>query len=539
MNLDNLTLIIEEENQVNSKYEHTIHICAGTGCASAKSMDLLKNLKAAIKAASVEETISPKMVGCMGLCAEGPVVSILPDDILYRQVQPEDADEIVNALVNGTVVERLLLDTDLPFFTRQQKTALRNSGVVNPESINDYIAHDGYKSLLKVLAAGDREAVLEEVKKSGLRGRGGAGFPTHLKWQFVFDRDEETKYVICNADEGDPGAFMDRSIIESDPHSILEGMAIAAYVVGAQEGYIYVRAEYPLAIKRLRKAIREAKKNNLLGNNIGGTDFNFDVNIRLGAGAFVCGEETALMQSIEGNRGTPMPRPPFPAEKGLWSQPTLINNVETLANIPRIIENGGDWFASTGVGRSKGTKVFALSGKIKHTGLIEVPMGISLREIIEDIGGGVPDGHDFKAVQTGGPSGGCIPAEFLDTPVSYEALNELGAIMGSGGMIVVDDTSSMIELSRYFMEFSMEESCGKCIPCRAGTAQIHDMLTKFIDGTAVEGDIEKLENLCDVVINTSLCGLGQCAPNPVVSTLKYFRKEYEDAIAMNKENVTE
>ena len=534
MNLDNLTLIIEEENKVNSQYEHIIHICAGTGCTSTNSMELLNNLTEVIKANGVEGKILAKMVGCMGLCAEGPVVSILPDDILYRQVQPEDAEEIVTALIENKVVDRLVLDTNLPFFTRQQKTALRHSGIVNPESITDYIAHNGYKSLIKVLAAGSREQVLEEVKKSGLRGRGGAGFPTGLKWQFVYEKDSEQKYVICNADEGDPGAFMDRSIIESDPHSVLEGMAIAAFVVGASQGYIYVRAEYPLAIKRLRKAIREAKKNNLLGENISGTGFSFDIDIRLGAGAFVCGEETALMQSIHGNRGTPMPRPPFPAEKGLWNQPTLINNVETLANIPRIIEKGGDWFASTGVGKSKGTKVFAISGKIKHTGLIEVPMGITLREIIEDIGGGIPDGHEFKAVQTGGPSGGCIPAEHLDTPVSYEALSELGAIMGSGGMIVIDDTSSMIEIARYFMEFSMDESCGKCIPCRAGTAQIHDILTKFIEHEATERDLEKLETLCEVVSNTSLCGLGQCAPNPVISTLKYFRQEYLDAISLNK-----
>ncbi|NSW51154.1 MAG: NADH-quinone oxidoreductase subunit NuoF [Anaerolineae bacterium] len=537
MNLDTLTLVSEQYSDELANYHHLIHICAGTGCTSANSMELLDRLNEVIKSKGLQDVILAKMVGCMGLCAEGPVVNILPDDILYRQVTPEDAEEIIDHLVRNEVLERLRLDTHLPFFTRQQKTALVNSGIVNPESIEDYIAHGGYKALLKVLTQGDRLAALEEIKRSGLRGRGGAGFSTGMKWQFVYEKSNSPKYVICNADEGDPGAFMDRSIIESDPHSVIEGMAIAAYVVGAEKGFIYVRAEYPLAIKRLRKAIREATKHNLLGTGISGTGFNFEIDLRLGAGAFVCGEETALMQSVMGNRGNPMPRPPFPAEKGLWSQPTLINNVETLANVPRIIEKGGDWFASTGVGKSKGTKVFALSGKITHTGLIEVPMGITLREIIEEIGGGVPGGRKLKAVQTGGPSGGCIPAEYLDTQVSYEALNELGAIMGSGGMIVIDDSSSMIELARYFMEFSMDESCGKCIPCRAGTAQIHNLLSLFVEGKATENDLEKLEELCEVVCNTSLCGLGQNAPNPVISTLKYFRNEYIEAIRRNPDAV--
>jgi bidirectional [NiFe] hydrogenase diaphorase subunit len=529
MNSEELLQIAEEEQASQNQFRHRIHICAGTGCTSSNSEVLLKALESEVEARGLQEQVLVKKVGCMGLCAAGPVVSILPDDILYQCVQPEDAAEIIEAL-DKKPVKRLILPTDLPFFYRQEKSALENSGKVNPERIEDYIAEDGYTALLQALTELTPDQVIREVMDSGLRGRGGGGFPTGLKWSTVNKAVGEPKYLICNADEGDPGAFMDRSILESDPHAVLEGMAIAAYAVGASKGYIYVRAEYPLAIKRLRTAIRQAERMNLLGNEICGTPFNFAVQLRLGAGAFVCGEETALINSIEGTRGTPRPRPPYPAESGIWDRPTLINNVETLANIPGIIRNGGKWFSRIGTEKSKGTKVFALTGKINHTGLIEVPMGITLREIIYDIGGGIPDGHEFKAVQTGGPSGGCIPEAHLDTPVSYESLNELGSIMGSGGMIVIDDTSSMIDVAKYFMEFSMEESCGKCIPCRTGTAQIYDLLCKFLDGKATKHDLNTLEDLCDLVKNTSLCGLGQSAPNPVISTLRYFRNEYLEKI---------
>jgi len=525
MNNDELLQIAEEELAQQEQYKHRIHICAGTGCQSSNSDVLLKNLQTEVKERGLEDEVLVKKVGCMGLCAAGPVVSILPDDILYQTVTPEDAGEIIDAL-DKKPIERLILPTDLPFFYRQQKSALENSGKVNPERIEDYIAQDGYSALMKVLTEMSQDEVIQEISKSGMRGRGGGGFPTGLKWSTVYKADDEPKYIICNADEGDPGAFMDRAILESDPHAVVEGMTIAAYAVGASKGYIYVRAEYPLAIKRLRTAIRQAGRNNLLGNGICGTQFNFEIKLRLGAGAFVCGEETALINSIEGMRGTPRPRPPYPAESGIWGKPTLINNVETLANIPGILRNGGEWYARIGTEKSKGTKVFALTGKIEHTGLIEVPMGITLREIVYDIGGGIPNGHKFKAVQTGGPSGGFIPEEHLDTPVSYESLRELGSIMGSGGMIIIDDTSSMIDVARYFMEFSMEESCGKCIPCRSGTAQIYDLLTKFLDGEATMHDLKTLEDLCDLVKNTSLCGLGQSAPNPVISTLRYFRNEY-------------
>ena len=538
MNNEELLQIAQEELENQQQYKHRIHICAGTGCTSSNSELLLKNLETEVKERGLEAEILVKKVGCMGLCAAGPVVSILPDDILYQTVTPEDAAEIIEALDKGPI-ERLVLPTDLPFFYRQEKSALENSGKINPERIEDYIANDGYTALLKALTEMSQDEVIREINDSGLRGRGGGGFPTGLKWSTVYKADDAPKYIICNADEGDPGAFMDRAILESDPHAVLEGMTIAAYAVGASKGYIYVRAEYPLAIKRLRTAIRQAEKENLLGNEICGTQFNFVVQLRLGAGAFVCGEETALINSIEGTRGTPRPRPPYPAESGIWGKPTLINNVETLANVPGVIRNGGKWFARIGTDKSKGTKVFALTGKIKHTGLIEVPMGITLREIVYDIGGGIPDGHKFKAVQTGGPSGGFIPEEHLDTPVSYESLRELGSIMGSGGMIIIDDTSSMIDVAKYFMEFSMEESCGKCIPCRTGTAQIYDLLCKFLDGEATMHDLHTLEDLCDLVVNTSLCGLGQSAPNPVISTLRYFRNEYLDLIKSENKKETE
>jgi bidirectional [NiFe] hydrogenase diaphorase subunit len=463
----------------------------------------------------------------MGLCAAGPIVSVQPDKLLYREVKPEDAPAIIASLGKEPIKDKLI-DTAMPFFYRQQKNALENSGMVNPERIEDYIAEGGYAGLVKAVTEMTPAAVIQEVLESGLRGRGGSGFPTGLKWQTVAKANGTPKYVVVNADEGDPGAFMDRSVLESDPHLVLEGMAIAAYAVGASLGVVYVRAEYPLAIKRLRTAIRQAERMGFLGQNICNTPLSFKIELRLGAGAFVCGEETALMQSVEGNRGTPRVRPPYPAQSGLWGSPTLINNVETYANIPGIINDGGKWFARIGTEKSKGTKVFALTGKINNTGLIEVPMGITLREIIYDIGGGIPDGHKFKAVQTGGPSGGCIPEEFLDTPVDYESLKQLGSMMGSGGMIIIDDTSNMIDVARYFMEFSMEESCGKCVPCRVGTIQLYNMLGKFQKGIATQEDLDRLVELCDMVRNSSLCGLGQAAPNPIMSTLRYFRQEYLD-----------
>jgi bidirectional [NiFe] hydrogenase diaphorase subunit len=490
--------------------------------------------KALAEAAAVQgystESYSVRKVGCLGLCGAGPIVSVEPSGALYQRVQPGDAAEIVGSL-DGPPVERIRLDSQLPFFTRQKRIVLENSGRIDPERLEDYIAADGYLALTKVLSEMTPTEVVAEVHKSGLRGRGGAGYPTGLKWGTVAKAIGSTKLVICNADEGDPGAFMDRSVLESDPHRVLEGMAIAAYATGASEGYIYVRAEYPLAVERLKTAIRHAERHGLLGNGICGSGFNFRVHIRLGAGAFVCGEETALIASIEGQRGTPRPRPPYPAEAGLWRHPTLINNVETYANIAPIVRNGGAWFAEIGTERSKGTKVFALAGAITNAGLIEVPMGITLRDIIFEIGGGIPDGKRFKAVQTGGPSGGCIPEGFLDTAVDYETLTKLGSIMGSGGMIVIDDSSSMVDVARYFMEFCMTESCGKCIPCRAGTAQMHELLGRFASRTAIPSDLALLESLCDMVKHTSLCGLGQSAPNPVTSTLRYFHAEYEAGFA--------
>jgi bidirectional [NiFe] hydrogenase diaphorase subunit len=444
---------------------------------------------------------------------------------MFAAVTPEDAGEIVRGLDAGFNGLRHL-QPDLPFFQRQKKIVLENSGQIDPERIEDYIANDGYTALLQVITEMRPEEVVQEMIRSGLRGRGGAGYPTGLKWSTVAKTGEQQKYVICNADEGDPGAFMDRAVLESDPHRVLEGMAIAAYAVGATNGYIYVRAEYPLAVKHLKSAIKQAERLGLLGNSICGTRFNFHVDLRLGAGAFVCGEETALIASIEGSRGTPRPRPPYPAESGLWDCPTLINNVETLANVAPIIRNGSAWFAGIGTEKSKGTKVFALAGRVANTGLIEVPMGISLRDIIYTIGGGIPEGKQYKAVQTGGPSGGCIPIGHLDSPVDYESLAKIGSIMGSGGMIVMDETSCMVDVAKYFMEFCMSESCGKCVPCRAGTQQMYELLRKITSGDAGPSDLAMLEELCDLVRNTSLCGLGQTAPNPVVSTLHYFRNEY-------------
>jgi bidirectional [NiFe] hydrogenase diaphorase subunit len=529
MTNEELLAIAEKEHEANAQFKHRIHICAGTGCVSSRSEDILTALDKAVQERGLTGQIQVKKVGCMGLCAAGPIISILPDHILYKEVTVDDVPAILDSLDGEPIAEKVI-PTNLPFFYRQEKNALEHSGIVNPDRIEDYIAEDGYTALVKALTEMSPDQVIKEVLDSGLRGRGGGGYSSGLKWGTVAKATGDLKYVICNADEGDPGAFMDRSMLESSPHTVLEGMAIAAYAVGASEGVVYVRAEYPLAIKRLRTAIRQAERMGLLGNSICGTPFKFKVELRLGAGAFVCGEETALMRSVEGNRGMPRTRPPYPAQSGLWGRPTLINNVETFANIPTIINNGGKWFARIGTERSKGTKVFALTGKIEHTGLIEVPMGITLREIVYDIGGGIPNGRKFKAIQTGGPSGGCIPEECLDTPVDYESLKQLGSMMGSGGMIVIDDTSNMVDVARYFMEFSKEESCGKCIPCRAGTSQMYELLCKFSAGEATEFDLKLLEQLCDLVRSTSLCGLGQAAPNPVISTLRYFRHEYMEKI---------
>jgi bidirectional [NiFe] hydrogenase diaphorase subunit len=525
---EELELIAQEQHEADKEFTHEVRVCTAAGCLSQKSNELLDGLQHAAEE-DHECKCKVKGVGCMGLCSAGPLVEIKSDEgeVMYQKVRPEDAVEVIKSL-GKEPVERLELDTDIPFFNRQEQIVLENSGIVNPEKIEDYIARGGYQALAKALTELSPMEVIDEVVISGLRGRGGGGYPTGLKWVTVSKAISDTKYVICNADEGDPGAFMDRSVLESDPHRILEGMAIAGYAVGASKGYVYVRAEYPLAIDRLKKAIRQATRMNLLGNDIFGTPFSFQIEIRLGAGAFVCGEETALIASIEGKRGQPRPRPPYPADYGLWGQPTLINNVETFANIAPIIRNGGDWYAGFGTEQSKGTKVFALAGQIKNTGLIEVPMGISLKEIIFEIGGGMSGSGKFKAVQTGGPSGGCIPNEHIDTPVDYESLRELGSIMGSGGMIVMDDTSSMVDVARYFMEFSKSESCGKCIPCRVGTAEMHSLLEKISKGeAATQADLDMLIELCDLVQNTSLCGLGQSAPNPVVSTLRFFKEEYE------------
>lgn len=513
------------EQEAEEQYIHHINVCVASGCISSQSDQVKDALEKEVNRRGQERWCLVKGVGCMGLCTAGPLVSTGPDGTLYQNVKVADALDIVENL-DEEPVSRLVCPTDIPFFQRQTKIVMENSGKIDPERIEDYIAADGYSGLLKALTEMSPADCMQQVMQSGLRGRGGGGYPTALKWSTVAKAVGERKYIICNADEGDPGAFMDRTVLESDPHRILEGMAIAAYAVGATHGYIYVRAEYPLAIKRLRVAIRQAERLGLLGNRIFGTTFGFHIDVRLGAGAFVCGEETALIASIEGKRGTPRPRPPYPAEYGLWGQPTLINNVETFANIPPIMRHGGDWFAAIGTEKSKGTKVFALAGRVNNTGIIEVPMGTVLRDIIFEIGGGIPDGHSFKSVQTGGPSGGCIPEQYLDMAVDYESLAQLGSIMGSGGMIVVDSTSSMVDMAKFFMEFCMSESCGKCVPCRVGTAQMYHLLSKISDGMASTDDLAMLEELCDVVKSTSLCGLGQSAPNPILSTLHYFRDEY-------------
>ncbi len=515
-------------------------ICGGTGCTSSGSAQLLARFEKLLADNQLENEIKLVHTGCFGLCEAGPVVIVYPEGAFYSRVKVEDVDEIVNEhLIKGRIVQRLLhhgsveedggikaLD-DVDFYKKQKRIALRNCGVINPENIDEYIAFDGYKALAKALTEMTREEVIDTIKKSGLRGRGGGGFSTGLKWEFAYKSQNEQKYVCCNADEGDPGAFMDRSVLEGDPHVVLESMAIAGYAIGANQGYIYVRAEYPIAVERLQIAIGQAREYGLLGKNIFGTDFSFDVDIRLGAGAFVCGEETALMASIEGGRGEPRPRPPFPAVKGLFGKPTILNNVETYANVAQIILKGADWFASMGTEKSKGTKVFALGGKINNTGLVEVPMGTTLREIIYDIGGGIPNGKKFKAVQTGGPSGGCLPMSLIDTPVDYDSLIAAGSMMGSGGMIVMDEDNCMVDIARFFLDFTVSESCGKCTPCRIGTRRMLEILNRITEGKGEDGDIERLEALAANIKATALCGLGQTAPNPVLSTIKFFRDEYE------------
>ena len=519
----------------NMKYDRQVLVCGVAGCASENSLTVYNRFKSLLELAKLNR-VRVGQTGCFGLCAAGPVVAVYPDGTFYSHVKPDDVDEIVQShLIGNKPVERLLYkDSDgksraieqTGFYCKQLRSALRNCGVIDPESIDEYIAFDGYFALLKALSM-TREQVVEEVTRSGLRGRGGAGFLTGRKWGFTKDAKSDKKYVCCNADEGDPGAFMDRSVLEGDPHSVIEAMTIAAYAVGADQGYVYVRAEYPVAVKRLQHAIEQAREYGLLGKNIFGKDFDFDLEIRLGAGAFVCGEETALMTSIEGNRGEPRPRPPFPAVKGLFGKPTLLNNVETYANIPQIILNGADKFASVGTEKSKGTKVFALGGKINNTGLVEIPMGTPLREIIYDIGGGIPNGKKFKAAQTGGPSGGCIPSELQDTPIDYESLTAIGSMMGSGGLIAMDEDTCMVDIAKFFLQFTVDESCGKCTPCRVGTKRLYEMLCKITEGKATLEDLDKMEELCHYIQDNSLCGLGQSAPNPVLSTLKYYRKEYE------------
>jgi bidirectional [NiFe] hydrogenase diaphorase subunit len=526
MQADDLAAIAEKHR--TSRKQYCLRTCMSAGCVSSRADAIKQGLDAAVKAQGLEAEVEVRRVGCMGFCGLGPLVGLDgrgEKEILFEHVKPEDAPAIVRA-AQGQEHGLQVGDPDHPFFAKQMRVVRANGGIIDPERIEDYIAANGYQALHHVLTETRPSEVVEEVTRSGLRGRGGAGFPTGLKWGTVAKSPGAKKYVVCNGDEGDPGAYMDRSILESDPHLVLEGMAVAAYAVGADQGFLYVRAEYPLAISRLQIAIRQAKQLGLLGGGIFETPFNFNVDIRIGAGAFVCGEETALMASVEGRRGTPRPRPPFPAERGLWGCPTLINNVETFANIAPIINRGAGWYAGIGTARSKGTKVFALTGKVQNNGLIEVPMGITLRQIVEEMGGGAIGGAKVKAVQTGGPSGGCIPAEFLDTSVDYESLTKLGSIMGSGGMVVMDETTNMVEIARFYMDFCRDESCGRCIPCRAGTVQMFNLLEKIVTRRATARDIALLEELCDLVKHTSLCGLGQTAPNPVLSTLRFFRNEY-------------
>ncbi|MDY2989495.1 MAG: NADH-quinone oxidoreductase subunit NuoF [Oscillospiraceae bacterium] len=519
-------------------YRSNVLVCGGTGCSSSNSQEIMRRLEEEIKKKGLDKEVNVVCTGCFGLCSLGPVVIVYPEGSFYSKVTLADIPEIVEEhLLKGRIVKRLLYQetidndaihslTDTPFYKKQKRIALRNCGVINPEVIEEYIAMDGYSALGKVLTEMKPEEVIQVIKDSGLRGRGGGGFPTGLKWSLAAQNDADQKYVCCNADEGDPGAFMDRSVLEGDPHSVLEAMAIAGYAIGATQGYIYIRAEYPIAVERLQIAIQQARELGLLGKNIFDSGFDFDIELRLGSGAFVCGEETSLLASIEGHRGEPRPRPPYPAVKGLYGKPTILNNVETYANIAQIILHGAEWFQSIGTERSKGTKVFALGGKIKHTGLVEVPMGTTLREIVEEIGGGVSDGGKFKAAQTGGPSGGCIPAKFLDIEIDYDNLTEIGAMMGSGGLIVMDESTCMVDIAEFFLRFTVDESCGKCTACRIGTKRLLEMLEKITSGRGEDGDIGKLESLCHYIKDNSLCALGQTAPNPVLSTLQYFRDEY-------------
>ncbi len=531
-------------NTASDTREKHILVCHGTGCTSSKSPKIIENFRKIIEEKNIEN-VRVIQTGCFGLCAKGPIVIIRPEDTFYAMVKPEDCEEIIEKHIQkGEIVERLLCkDIDntvvkkldeLNFYKKQKRIALKNCGVIDPENIDEYIAFDGYKALEKVLFSMSPDDVIETISNSGLRGRGGAGFPTGKKWSFTKMAQGDQKYVVCNADEGDPGAFMDRSILEGDPHCVVEAMMIAGFAIGANKGYIYVRAEYPIAVERFQKAIDQAREYGILGENIWNSGFSFDLEIRLGAGAFVCGEETALLESIEGKRGQPRLKPPFPANEGLYGKPTLINNVETYANITKIILNGADWYSSIGTEKSKGTKVFALGGNVNNTGLVEVPMGVTLREIVYDIGGGIPNGRKFKAAQTGGPSGGCITEENLDTPIDYESLQAIGSMMGSGGLIVMDDSKCMVNLAKFYLGFTVDESCGKCTPCRIGTKRLLELLTKITEGKGEEGDIEKLETLCRNIQKASICGLGQTAPNPVLSTLKYFREEYEEHIKEKK-----
>ena len=521
-------------------YRSQVLICGGTGCTSSGSEKIAKKLQEEIEANGLADEVMVVRTGCFGLCALGPIMIVYPEGTFYSMVKEEDIPEIVSEhLLKGRVVTRLVYDEtvgeneikslkETNFYRKQHRIALRNCGVINPENIEEYIGRDGYQALGKVLKEMTPDDVIQTILDSGLRGRGGGGFPTGKKWQLARNlvKDADQKYVCCNADEGDPGAFMDRSVLEGDPHVVIEAMAIAGYAIGATQGYIYIRAEYPIAVQRLQIAINQAREYGMLGKDIFGSGFDFDLDIRLGAGAFVCGEETALMTSIEGNRGEPRPRPPFPAESGLFKKPTILNNVETYANIPQIILNGADWFASMGTEKSKGTKVFALGGKIHNTGLVEVPMGTTLREVIYEIGGGIPNGKAFKAAQTGGPSGGCIPAEHLDIPIDYDNLIAIGSMMGSGGLIVMDEDNCMVDIAKFFLQFTVDESCGKCTPCRIGTKRLYEMLEKITSGNATMEDLDKMEQLCYYIKNNSLCGLGQTAPNPVLSTLRYFKDEY-------------
>ena len=519
-------------------YRSHVLVCGGTGCTSSGSERIVSALEREIQDNGLSEEVKVIKTGCFGLCALGPIMIVYPEGAFYSMVKPEDIPEIVSEhLLKGRIVTRLLYQETVQedtvkslnhtqFYAKQKRVALKNCGVIDPENINEYIGLDGYMALGKVLTEMTPDQVIQTIKDSGLRGRGGGGFPPGVKWSFAAAQPAGQKYVCCNADEGDPGAFMDRSVLEGDPHVVLEAMAIAGYAIGASQGYIYVRAEYPIAVHRLQVAIKQAREHGLLGKNIFGTGFDFDIDLRLGAGAFVCGEETALMTSIEGHRGEPRPRPPFPAVKGLFQKPTILNNVETYANVPQIILKGADWFASMGTEKSKGTKVFALGGKIKNTGLVEVPMGTTLREIIEEIGGGIPNGKKFKAAQTGGPSGGCIPAEHMDIPIDYDNLIAIGSMMGSGGLIVMDEDTCMVDIAKFFLEFTVDESCGKCTPCRVGTKRLYEMLDKITRGEATLEDLDKMEQLCYYIKANSLCGLGQTAPNPVLSTLRYFRDEY-------------